>query len=254
MRGLNVKQTRDDDEAGPNKPRIGRPIVRQETRKEFSRRLNAACDSNANVPSVNKGRYSWLAREFEVRRGSPVHPESVRKWFEGITIPSEDRKATLAQILAVDYGWLTSGTGGQHPVKPRHIEASGPHSVPDPDIAKHLALGLVGVGGGTVGRIAESGPIHFEARIKGALYPFHAVLAESVRDAWRFTVPEAALEAFVLGIIPIGPSRFELVDLDGADIREFGRHQGAEFIVDMTPNLKTGDHKWRRIDSFDRRP
>jgi len=118
-----------------------------------------------------------------------------------------------------------------------------------------LAMALVQIGGGKVVGISTEGPIHFRAEIRGAVYPMHAMLGSPMDDGgWRFEVPDGLEDAFILGIVAIGPTRFRLVELDW-DVVQASMPTGSngEKVVDVNQALATGDFHWGEIQSFAKR-
>lgn len=73
--------------------------------KAFRDRLVALLHSNRKSLSPTK-----LAREFNLRwRGSPITPNSARKWITGESIPTLDKIDLLANMLGTSTQWLRWG-------------------------------------------------------------------------------------------------------------------------------------------------
>ncbi|MBU2843797.1 helix-turn-helix domain-containing protein [Acidithiobacillus thiooxidans] len=70
----------------------------------FSQRLNASLDA-LGFPPKGKGRQEALGKEMGVSQ------KGARKWLEGESFPSEQRKRRLADFCRVRYEWLYTGVG-----------------------------------------------------------------------------------------------------------------------------------------------
>jgi hypothetical protein len=217
------------------KLKSGRPPTSSAARKAFSSRLNAACDANLTVPPLHYCRNTWIRDRLGEKHNIHVTSESVRKGLDGQTIPSDDRKVALSGILGVDYQWLTFGTGGHGPVRshdnPNMISMSPPVSEPQRDVefGKHIAIVFVKTGGGRVEEIYDRSVVHFTATVRGAKYSIHGVLGEpDGQGGWTLFVPTDAEDTFILCVIPIGPARFKMIDLDWESTSSFGERRIVE--------------------------
>lgn len=249
---------------------------RSEFHAEFAARLELACKMNPDIPYLRDGRNIEIAERMISKFGIKGKPkniaEGIRKYLDGEMMPRPDRFEALAAVLGVDSEWLRTGRGGAMPVAAssspfKKIGMKGntmktkntPGSVRDgasPAAAKFLAAGLVMLGGGTVVRLEESGPVHFQAGIRGIRYSVHAVLARQSEDGWEFDVAPGTEDMLILGIIPLGLARFVLLDLNADDVAELGEPSASAdgaMTVRMNGDLKTEDHQWREITSFSKR-
>lgn len=230
----------------------------------FVRRLTMACDTNSQIPRLNHGRN----KEIAVRMGSlgdDVTEETVRKWFAGMTSPRRARMALLARVLGVDENWLATGAGaqGDRPVSrfdmPTNLakDPAPPMAtrvLPPSPAAKHLAIGLVGISGAHITQIFERGPVHFKALIKGAEYAFHAIVGIPFgREHW-FSVPDGTSDTLILGVIPLGPAWFRMIELDRDGVDAVGERKGDEVRFAVDSDLRTGERAWREIVTFAQRP
>ena len=71
---------------------------------EFHSRLLQACNDNPDIPEYGKGQQTFLSQRLDVSQ------EAVRKWFAGESKPKPVVGRKLADLLGVDYVWLTLGT------------------------------------------------------------------------------------------------------------------------------------------------
>lgn len=223
----------------------------------FARRLNEACDVNQDVPRLYYGRNTWITDRIKQDYGLPLTAETVRKWLDGEVMPRPERMAALANVLGVDLNWLALGSGGTRPVSryrdPHSPAMTAKPAAPPEDAAKHLGLGLVQLGGGQVVEVPPSGPVHFRAEIKGAQYAFHAIVGTQQGRGWEFVVPPEAENTFVLGLVPLGPARFRLLDIDWDEAQNLGEPTDAGRRITVDGDMRTGDHAWREIITFARR-
>lgn len=79
-----------------------------ESPKTFHERMERAYKTSSLTPEKMHGRNVWIADRLR-ELGTPVSPESVRKWFSGLTQPRGDTLSNLAQVLGVAEEWLTTG-------------------------------------------------------------------------------------------------------------------------------------------------
>lgn len=90
-------------------------MIVDDTRRDFSKRLNQALD-NIGYPPKGSGRQVQLAKDFSVSQ------KGARKWLEGESMPSMTRLSELASRLGVSTEWLMSGRGeiGVNEGQPRY--------------------------------------------------------------------------------------------------------------------------------------
>lgn len=75
---------------------------------EFHERLDQAFTKSSLTPDKKHGRNVWIANKL-MEHGATASPESVRKWFAGLTTPRGDTMAALAEIIGVTVDWLENG-------------------------------------------------------------------------------------------------------------------------------------------------
>lgn len=84
---------------------FGKP---EDTPKTFAERLDKAWTSSSLTPDKVHGRNVWIAQRLK-QDGIIASPESVRKWFAGITHPRGETLEAVAGILGVSLEWLQDG-------------------------------------------------------------------------------------------------------------------------------------------------
>jgi len=85
------------------------------SKDDFSKRLNDACDAASPTIAKGRGRIAELRRRVS-EQGKDLSGESVRKWLSGETIPSMDNIRFIAGALNVITDWLLTGRGDRHPI------------------------------------------------------------------------------------------------------------------------------------------
>lgn len=81
-------------------------------RRDFARRLKIACDAHSECPSdggAKSGRKTWVAKQVSRKIETTVY--SAKKWFDGESMPTDDRMDALASVLRVRKFWLAHGEG-----------------------------------------------------------------------------------------------------------------------------------------------
>src|SRR4051794_7240350 len=71
----------------------------------FAHRLTQCADFNPHVPSLGRGRLTFVGEKL-ASRGAQVSLEAVRKWFSGQAIPRREYQELLAELLQADVRWL----------------------------------------------------------------------------------------------------------------------------------------------------
>lgn len=75
---------------------------------EFHERLEKAYATSSLTPNREHGRYVWISNKLG-EHGGTASPESVRKWFAGMTKPRGATMGALAAVLGVTQDWLEHG-------------------------------------------------------------------------------------------------------------------------------------------------
>lgn len=85
--------------------------------KTFAERLDQAWKTSTLTPDKVHGRNVWIAEKLR-EMGTPVAPESVRKWFAGLTHPRGETLENVAKIIGVSDRWLETGEVPGQPAEP----------------------------------------------------------------------------------------------------------------------------------------
>ncbi len=223
----------------------------------FAERITIACDGHPHVPTMNRGRLTWVKDQFGERFKMKISVETVRKWFSGEARPRPDKMNLLAQLLEVDEAWLSLGiTPDMNPSekKVRNAVASG---------AVNVVAGFIQIGGGhpafptAVDKRGKDGLVDLYAVIKGAQYAFHVSLAQEVsKGVYRFVVPRGYEEVTVLGVIPTTPLRCDFLEMPADLIRKHEERKGGYSEVEVQAKdagYASGRDRWPRITRFDTR-
>lgn len=213
---------------------------------DFAVRMQQAADANPNVPPVNYGRLGWVVEALASKFEYATNVETVRKWFAGETMPRQKPAKLLAEVLNVTPEWLTLGAStdlGIKERKARNALAEG---------AVNVIVGMVQMAGWNVAfpdaadGDARKQKIDFYAIIRGAKYSFHIVAAVRNGGDWKVSVPAEALETFLIALMPLTSTSFNLIELPKETLLERGKHKGGSVDV-MIPE---GMDDWRQIKSF----
>lgn len=141
----------------------------EQYRKEFTERLNLACDRAAHIPPHGKGRQEVIRNHFKLA------PEAVSKWFKSVSVPKPDRMRELADFLGVEHTWLALGTDPDMDRRQRKMHAK------ESEGAAHLVWGLISLAGGHCGVPANNDPrkdyVDFDVVMMGSAFPVHVALA-----------------------------------------------------------------------------
>lgn len=92
--------------------------------KTFADRLDQAWRTSTLTPEKIHGRNVWIAERLR-EMGTPVAPESVRKWFAGATHPRGETLANVAEIIGVSREWLETGNMPGAQTKTDHPSFAG---------------------------------------------------------------------------------------------------------------------------------
>ena len=198
-----------------------------EFRKAFVSRLKQACDESTLIPKPGQGRQQMIAD----RLG--VGAEAVSKWFKGVAMPRPDKMAVLADLLETDQSWLTFGIEPELDRSERRVQAKAS------DGAIHYVWGLVMLAGGHCGepskRDSRSAFVDFYATLRGSVYPVSVRLAaDSGKDQFNVLVPSEYRNTRVIVVIPIGPGRYDCIDLPIEVIDEYKERKGGEYRLIFT--------------------
>lgn len=228
--------------------KIGRPGKIQALHDQFAARLNTAADNDPNCPPKFHGQLTHIMAEMR-KHGKPVTVETVRKWFSGETVPSNDKALVLADVLHVDFAWLSGGeqesdTGAQR--KTHSALASA---------AANILAGVIAMDGGHPAFPVEDDlrsrrdGVDLYAVIRGINYSFQAVTGAADADHLIFRLPASRGMVLVIGVVRRDDNQFDFYELD-ADILAQGSKYARGLIeidvADTNPTL-------RKINSFSQR-
>jgi hypothetical protein len=192
--------------------------------KEFSRRLNQACDDSPNVPEYGKGRQVVVAGKMDVSQ------EAVRKWFAGESMPKSDKVKKLADFLEVDRAWLALG---EKPELARDEKKSVLRTL---DAAVNIVAGTIKLKGANCFAPSDSDPrkdyTDFCAGIRGVMHSIHVTSAREVSGGtFELVVPREFQNVRCVGFLPDPKNLYHLIDMPTDFIeRNKVRHAG-DFVV-----------------------
>lgn len=231
-----------------NGTKIGRPAKIQALHDQFARRLNQAADEDSNCPEKYHGQLKYIESEFG-KRGKPVSNESVRKWFSGETMPSQDKAILLADLLDVKLAWLTGGEDEASTVAQRKSHNALATA------ATNILAGVISMDGGHPAFPVEDDErarrdgVDLYAIIRGVNYSLQAAVGEAVDDNLVFQIPATRGMVLMIGIIRRRDNRFDFYELD-ADILAAGLKQSRGLIQ---INIGKDHPSLRKIETFSQR-
>lgn len=209
---------------------------------DFGQRMIQAADVNPKVPPMNHNRLGWIVDQMQSRFGHSVTKETVRKWFAGETIPRAEASKYLAQIMEQSPEWLLLGvrTGvDTKTTKARNALASG---------AVNVVAGMIQMAGWHVAfaKKEDEAKYDFEVIIRGAKYQMHIASGRLVGGDWDFAIPTEAKDSFVIGLCPISPTCFTLIEIDQEHLEEVGSAKRGSYEITVHESFEG----WRKIESF----
>lgn len=232
-----------------NGAKIGRPGKIPALYDQFAQRLNIAADNDPNCPPKFKGQLVHVVAEM-VKRGKPVSLESVRKWFVGETMPSNDKVIILAEAMRVDLSWLTGGeqetdTGAQRKVHSSLASA-----------AANILAGVITLDGGHPAfpvdddERARRDGVDLYAVIRGVNYSFQVALGDAAEGSLIFQIPATRGMVLVIGIIRRDANRFDFYEIDADVLATTGTKKARGQI-----EIKVADSEapLRKIETFSQR-
>lgn len=209
---------------------------------ESAKRLTQACDMHLHVPPMHRGRQVWVRDEL-AKVGIEVSLETVRKWFAGEARPRPEKSDKLAEILGIDVAWLALGVDSGLSPRDRKVRSAIAGGV------VNAIAGLIQLDGSYPAFPEESDVratrehIDLYAIINRVNYAFHVALGEQRGNVLCLSVPAQTESAIILGVIRRGFS-FEIYEITGEIIRDFGSRRGASSTVEVERGLL------RRIEDF----
>lgn len=228
--------------------KVGRPSKIQALHDQFALRLNHAADKDSNCPPKFQGRLTHVVAEMG-KRGKAVTVESVRKWFNGETMPSNDKVVLLADVFQVDFAWLTGGeqdrdTGAQRKLHNALATA-----------AANILAGVINMDGGYPAFPSEADDrarrdgVDLYAIIRGVNYSFQVIAGEAIDGNLVFQLHATRGMVLVIAVVRREDNRFDFYELD-ADTLTTGKKQSRGMIE---ISVADGDPSLRKIESFAQR-
>lgn len=225
----------------------GRPPKIQAINNAFAERVNLAAENNPNFPPKYQGQYKQVVVDMG-KRGQQVTLESVRKWFNGETLPTTDKMALLADVLGVDYAWLSGGDTEKKAAQARRTQSA------QASASANILAGVIALDGGHPAFPQEDDPrieregVDLYAVIRGVNYAFQIAAGEVVDGDLVFRVPANRGTVIVIGVLRRPGNTFEFYELDAETLVSGNRYsQGMSEIV--LPD----DQSIRRIETFSQR-
>jgi len=199
----------------------------QETTREFARRLETAVEGHPLAPRTPFGRQTWLREKLAKEADLKLSPNTLHKWFTGVSRPREDNIRKVAQVLSVDELWLSMGQ------RPGSSDA-------EPSEAAKLASGITLVVAGlaeckgwrvSYPKSHQEGPNLYIDYGKG---PVPIIIASSRRNGKEITyvVPEPAGDALILAVsLGIAEESSHSATIDAIDLTRAQRQHFGGFSV-----------------------
>lgn len=209
-----------------------RPRRQKFVAEQFAKRLHTAMDQNPNCPPKYHGERKWLAERL-LKLGVNVGLETIRKWYEGETLPAPDKFPAIAEALQVDLHWLMFGESEQETVGQHSYEASA---------LTNVVAGIIALDGGTISfpvddARVKGGQVHLNAIVRGANYPLHIVGGTVEGESVSFRVPLHLDGVIVIGVVrQPGGFGFDLYELEQATIAEKGQYERGAIQVSAPVN------------------
>lgn len=238
-----LTSVKNEDGATP----LGRPRNKQEHLRAFSDRVNAAIENNTTIPPRHSGEMLYIVEQFDKRFGKKITLEAVRKWIQGMSLPSPENMECFAAILEVEADWLRNGRGSGMTMREQRARDAMA------DGAVNLVAGLVAMGGGVVAfpEPDDDRPtadmVHLYAIVKGANYPLHVRMGESVKGGIQFELPPRTKGLVIIGVVPRGGTHYDLYELE-EDVIGDARRAGKNKMQIVLP-----EKKLKKIDGFTER-
>lgn len=206
-------------------------MVADEIKLGFAKRLDIACDNSDLVPTLNRGRQTWIARELKARFGIEVSRETVRCWFGGLSYPRPDKMVALAALLQVDEGWLSHGSGAEEAFDSSRAENFSVDGVVS------LLIGMLTLSGASCA-LPEAyddrrSSLHFYTIMGGRQFGVWVSLAVKTDGGFRFTASNKAPSVLSFGVIRQSATAFDVYYLAPHIVKQGVLRAGrAELLAD----------------------
>jgi transcriptional regulator with XRE-family HTH domain len=227
---------------------MGTPRV--EHRKDFVRRLVAACNESKLIPGHGQGRQRMIAERMDVSQ------ETVSKWFKGVSLPDPETLEKLADLLEVDLSWLALGVKAQSYTSPeqRRVQASQSNG------AVHLVWGMFELEGARCGlpdkKDSRAAYVDFYVGLRGTTTPINVSLGRLVSDGvYELALPREYDEVRCIGVLRLATKsstpKYCFLDLLETLIHEHKQTKKGPPIVQVNcvekGVYKTGAGKWPEV-------
>lgn len=224
---------------------------------DFAERITSASDAHPDVPTMNRGRLTWVRDQFAERFKMTISVETVRKWYSGESRPRPDKMNLLAQLLEVDEAWLSLGITPDRSSSEQKVRNAAVSGV------VNVVAGFIQMAGGypafpsTTDKRGQHGLVDLYAIIKNVQYAFHVSLAQELsKGVYRFVIPRGYEEVTVLGVVPTAPLRCDFLELSAELVRKHEERKGGYSEVEVQAkdgSYASGRDRWPRIMRFDAR-
>ncbi len=216
--------------------------------KGFLRRLEIACENNAQCPP-DYGKQKWVRERIFQKHGIKLSAEAVSKWFSGASRPTVKTMKHLASALEVDEAWLSLGkTPDLTPSEKKRYMLWADGSV-------NLLAGMIMLNGGQIAfNEDEAQEVDFFSIIHGKHYSIKAAAGIQQDDKVLFVLPKNTDRLLSLGIV--GSDTFSgvsVIRLPNDIIEKYGKRRGThtELLVDRaSPGYSVGGQKLPIIRSL----
>lgn len=220
---------------------------------EFAKRLTEISDRHSRIPALNKGRLTYISREFMVRGGIKLPLETVRKWYAGEAKPRSKNMQMLTEIVDSNVVYLSLGLDPGLDSKTRQFvrrQATG---------AVNILAGYVQIAGGNAiypdDKDPRAGYIDLTIIHDNQQRAVHVALGTLDGDSVAFSIPREYQQVTLIGAVPAGDFNIDFVELptrilDGLITPAGGGFEakikigkGRYFAGKMTmPTVKTIEH------------
>lgn len=204
-----------------------KPPVKSPAAIAFAERLLHACDNNPNIPAFGSGRNKQIADELEVSQ------EAVRKWFDGLSMPKQNKVKVLADYLGVDRVWLALGE------KPEMSRDERKLAGKVLEAAVMIVAATIITRGGSCAFPAENDPrgkyVDIYAILKGVRYDIHVSSGRDLDDTRiELVVPNQYEEVQCVGYVQSKTRRFDLIDLHPALISKHKVRRADDYTLTIS--------------------
>ncbi len=191
----------------------------------FGARLRQAVDGHPLAPRNQFGRQKWLLDKLAKEAKLNVSPNTVHKWFGGLSRPREDNINSIATVLSVDEVWLALG---RRPVTEADVVAEGAGKS---NAATMILAGVIEMHGGKVNfpHSDQDEGVSLWADLGTGRIGFTVVTGREMGSTISYIVPEptGTNRVVAVRVREMPPETgsvgcLELIDLTGVKRQNFG--------------------------------